>query len=245
MADLDDFFAKKDRKKSKGTKKFSTTEEVAKKLEDTTNKKQEKAVKKDRPQEGEDGTVQTHDQDEWKEFEEEKKDYTGLKIGNLTINSNAEGASGNPENNPEQQQQYDESGNEIEKKVGPWKRMDNKEEVEVVKEEKKPDPVPIVTTPNVTSGGTYIPPSLRNQQPVQPLQPSRLRSKVAPDIHNEEFFPCLSGSKDKKNRNEGSFEVVSHNKSQSLRQVEQTKMASGQGTKLALGNRYNTLSNDS
>lgn len=48
MADLDDFFAKKDRKKSKGTKKFSTTEEVAKKLEDTTAKKNEKPQKKDR-----------------------------------------------------------------------------------------------------------------------------------------------------------------------------------------------------
>ena len=52
MADLDDFFAKKDRKKSK-SKKFATTEEVAKKLEDT--KKIEKNVKKERPQEGDEG----------------------------------------------------------------------------------------------------------------------------------------------------------------------------------------------
>lgn len=34
MANLDDFFAKKDRKKAKG-KKFTTTDEVAKKLEET------------------------------------------------------------------------------------------------------------------------------------------------------------------------------------------------------------------
>lgn len=54
MADLDDFFAKKDRKKSKGTKKFTTTDEVAKKLEDTSFKKNEKAPKKDRATEGED-----------------------------------------------------------------------------------------------------------------------------------------------------------------------------------------------
>lgn len=53
MADLDDFFAKKDRKKSKSTKKFSTTEEVAKKLED--NAKKTEKVKKERPLvEGED-----------------------------------------------------------------------------------------------------------------------------------------------------------------------------------------------
>lgn len=56
MADLDDFFAKKDRKKSKGTKKFTTTDEVAKKLEDTAStKKNEKTVKKDRGADGEEG----------------------------------------------------------------------------------------------------------------------------------------------------------------------------------------------
>lgn len=46
MADLDDFFAKKDRKKAKG-KKFTTTDEIAKKLEET-GKKIEK-TKKDKP----------------------------------------------------------------------------------------------------------------------------------------------------------------------------------------------------
>lgn len=48
-----------------------------------------------------------------------------------------------------------------------------------------------------------------------------------------------------RNRNEGSFEVVSHNKSTSHRHAEQTKASSGGGPKLNLGNRYNTLSNDS
>lgn len=47
MADLDDFFAKKDRKKSKSAKKFGTPEELAKKLEDTS-KKSEIKPKKDR-----------------------------------------------------------------------------------------------------------------------------------------------------------------------------------------------------
>lgn len=45
MADLDDFFAKKDRKKAKG-KKFTTTEEIAKKLEET-----EKRIEKPKPKE--------------------------------------------------------------------------------------------------------------------------------------------------------------------------------------------------
>lgn len=43
MADLDDFFAKKDRKKAKG-KKFTTADEIAKKLEET-GKKIEKSKK--------------------------------------------------------------------------------------------------------------------------------------------------------------------------------------------------------
>lgn len=51
MADLDDFFAKKDRKKSK-SKKFATADELAKKLEDT-KQKSDVRPKKDRPaQEG-------------------------------------------------------------------------------------------------------------------------------------------------------------------------------------------------
>ncbi|KAI4467575.1 protein cdv3 [Holotrichia oblita] len=139
MADLDDFFAKKDKKKSK-SKKFSTTEEVAKKLEEP--KKIEKPTKKDRVPEGEEG------------------------------------------------------GDSV--------------------------------------------------QQLQQVQHPRNRGKTAPDIHNEEYFPTLSGSKSgQRNRSEGSFEVVSHNKSSSHRYAEQSKLASSQGPKLALGNRFNTLSNDS
>lgn len=47
MADLDDFFAKKDKKKSKG-KKFATADEIAKKLEES-GKRNEK-TKKDKLQ---------------------------------------------------------------------------------------------------------------------------------------------------------------------------------------------------
>lgn len=47
MADLDDFFAKKDRKKAKG-KKFTTTDEIAKKLEET-GKRLGKSKTKDKP----------------------------------------------------------------------------------------------------------------------------------------------------------------------------------------------------
>ncbi|KAJ8925916.1 hypothetical protein NQ315_009768 [Exocentrus adspersus] len=239
MADLDDFFAKKDRKKSKSTKKFSTTDEVAKKLED--NAKKTEKVKKERVPEGEDSNAPVHEQDEWKDFEEEKKDYTGLKIGNLTLSANTEGSSDQKETYNAEQQQEDESGLEVDKKVGPWKRIDpNEVQEEPKKEEKKVEP----PQPTVVKGA-YVPPSLRNSGQPQ-IQPSRLKSKAAPDIHNEEYFPTLSKTGDhKKNRSEGSFEIVQHNRSTSSRQAEQSKINSSQGPKLNLGNRYNTLSNDS
>lgn len=57
MADLDDFFAKKDRKKAKG-KKFTTTEEIAKKLEETVKRTGKKLKDKPMNPEGEE-TQQT------------------------------------------------------------------------------------------------------------------------------------------------------------------------------------------
>ncbi|KAJ3647535.1 hypothetical protein Zmor_019406 [Zophobas morio] len=236
MADLDDFFAKKDRKKSKNTKKFSTTDEVAKKLED--NAKKSEKLKKERVPEGDETSTPVHDQDEWKDFEEEKKDYSGLKIGNLTIASPPEGSTGATEASTEQQTGCDEAGPDNEKKVGPWKRVDVEVQEEPVKVEKKPEAPPVKTI-----GGAYVPPSMRNQSQQAPVQPSRLRSKAAPDIHNEEFFPTLSKTSDhRKNRSEGTFEVVQHSRAGSHRQVEQAKASSGQGPKLSLENRYNTLS---
>ncbi|GJQ76425.1 hypothetical protein Trydic_g2140 [Trypoxylus dichotomus] len=209
---------------------------MAKKLEEP--KKNEKPTKKDRAPEGEEGGDSAQEQDEWKDFEEEKKDYTGLKIGNLTINSNGEGNIDGAESSNEQQQRYDESGNEVEKKIGPWKKIEVPEQPVSEKEEKKTEPPP-------SSTGVYISPALRNVQQQQQVQHPRARGKTAPDIHNEEYFPTLSGSKSDRRNREGSFEVVSHSKSTSHRYAEQSKLASSQGPKLALGNRFNTLSNDS
>lgn len=132
------------------------------------------------------------EQDEWKDFEEEKKDYTGLKIGNLTIQSPTEGTAGAKESMDEQQEES-EPGQENEKKVGPWKRIDASNEVpeepKVVVEEK--------VQPQPQTRHSYVPPSLRNAGQA-PVQSNRLKSKAAPDIHNEEFFPTLSKTGDHK-----------------------------------------------
>lgn len=143
------------------------------------------------------------EQDEWKEFEEEKKDYSGLKIGNLTISSSGEGNTNTQDNTQEQQQGYD-SGNDSDRKVGPWKRVETDEQQQPAPPPpKQPEPQPPKTNEQpaaaaVPKSGAYVPPSMRGQpqqQSQQPLPPSRLRSKVAPDIHNEENFPTLAGTK--------------------------------------------------
>lgn len=64
--------------------------------------------------------------DEWKEFEEEKKDYTGLKIGNLQIEG--EGASGEGEEEEEQEMEENEAGELVPKRkvqAGPWKMVNH------------------------------------------------------------------------------------------------------------------------
>ena len=59
MADLDDFFAKKDRKKSKG-KKFATADEIAKKLEETGRRAEK--LKKEKLQTSQITTTDVDDQ---------------------------------------------------------------------------------------------------------------------------------------------------------------------------------------
>merc|ERR1711983_687228 len=92
MADLDDFFAKKDKKK-KGKKAFSkaNTEVLAKNLEENDRKEQqaeEKATdviqRGSRPIEDQAGT-KDNEAEEWAEYEEKKLDYTNLKIDTLKL----------------------------------------------------------------------------------------------------------------------------------------------------------------
>ncbi|XP_044738378.1 protein CDV3 homolog isoform X1 [Chrysoperla carnea] len=269
MADLDDFFAKKDRKKAKNIKKFSTADEIAKKLEDT-GKKVEKPIKKDRSnQETDESRLDSHEQDEWKDFEEEKKDYSGLKIGHLSIN-----ADGNSGNSGSDNQGGDNSGlgdggsdsgstsgdvnnsqNDGNQTKGPWKRVQQHQEpapVEVA-------PATVAQTSSTDTKGGYVAPHLRGNRNALNLTQSggRTRNKAAPDIHNQEYFPTLgSASKPettnvwgkKSSRNEGTFEEVRHNKASFGRQAAEQRASQGnsQGVKLNLGNRYNTLStNDS
>ncbi|EZA60794.1 Protein CDV3 [Ooceraea biroi] len=189
MADLDDFFAKKDRKKAKG-KKFTTTDEVAKKLEET-GKRVEKPKPKEKPAnpEGEE-SQHTEDEDEWKEFEEEKKDYSGLKIGHLTVNDSMDAESDDERGNGENSSDG-ECGEGGTKHTGPWKKpVDVPVEVPV---EVTAPPAP----PAPTGNTSYKAPHLRNQPTFSSPRP-RGRN-VAPDINSEEYFPTLNSKPQQNN----------------------------------------------
>lgn len=79
-ADLDDFFAKKDKNRKKKTKGISNEDFVQKyeaKCKEMISEKRHEEVLSNL-----EGFIQ--DDGEWKDFEEEK-DYTGLKIQILTL----------------------------------------------------------------------------------------------------------------------------------------------------------------
>ncbi|XP_046986558.1 protein CDV3 homolog [Schistocerca americana] len=248
MADLDDFFAKKDRKKSKG-KKFTTTDEIAKKLEDA-GKKSEK-VKKPMPlqqigTDGDENIHQTQDEDdEWKEFEEEKKDYSGLRIGNLTI-TEGDSEGGGCDGEEQDIMEENEAGELVPRRKvqsGPWK---------IVAPQSQPEPEQPVEDKHIeympTGGSAYLPPHLRNQ-PREIHSSPRMKNRTAPDINSEEFFPTLSASKNvdpraqgRKRRDEGAFEEVRNSRSHSNRYAESAMAASG--PRLSLGNKYGALSQE-
>lgn len=241
MADLDDFFAKKDRKKAKG-KKFTTTEEIAKKLEET-GKKVDKPKPKEKATNQEGEEIQpVEEEDEWRDFEEEKKDYTGLKIGNLTVDE-AQETETNDERGEGENNSDGESGEAGTRHSGPWKRP------EQPPPQPEPEPAPVAPQP-ATGGSSYTAPHLRNAQSVSASPRQRMRN-TAPDIHSEEYFPTLSSAQQQNNeptgpwgrrrRDEGSFEEVRNRGGSRSHSVQETQ---AQAPKLSLGNKYGALSQD-
>ncbi|KAH0554245.1 protein CDV3 homolog [Cotesia glomerata] len=247
MADLDDFFAKKDRKKSKG-KKFTTTDEIAKKLEET-GKRMEKLKLKEKPSniEEEDTPTIEQEDEEWREFTEERKDYTGLKLGNLQVNDKLSNGSDDERGGVENSSDG-ESGEVGSKQSGPWKKTD----VPVVEEEATAAPPATTTEKNSTiETKVYRTPHLRNQSSAPQSHRSRMKN-VAPDIRSEEYFPTLnakqpqSGSDStgvwgRRKRDEGTFEEVRNRGSNRSYGVPDSQ---SQTPKLSLDNKYGALSQD-
>lgn len=121
-----------------------------------------------------------------------------MKIGNLTINANEVQNSANQDSGAGDQTEGGEQTGDADKRSGPWKRMDVQSDTAPVEEPQQPQaPEPQPTSEKKT----YRPPSMRYQSSQPTSTPSgRLRGNkgVAPDIHNEDFFPTLSKSGENK-----------------------------------------------
>lgn len=259
MADLDDFFAKKDKKKK--TKKFSkaNVDELAKNLEETDKKEQRQA---------DTGTLATSQanseendpekkkkveaEDDWDDYHENKKDYTGLKIENLKVEEEVE-------EEEEEEEQMNEDGEMVSVKKGesgPWnKKSGSKNNSTDIPDEKEKEPTPAtIQLPGVNKQGGYVPPHLRggNTAATTERRPmARNRVKNAPDINSEVYFPSLSAGTDdagpkgawgKKlsGRNEGQFEEVRERQGQS----HNNRSSASDQPKLSLGNKFDLLTED-
>ncbi|XP_053693345.1 protein CDV3 homolog [Sabethes cyaneus] len=219
MADLDDFFAKKDRKKSK-TKKFATAEELAKRIEDSAKKNTEVKQRKVTPiVEGSEPKNPEPVEEEWKEFEEERKDYSGLKLAQLNISEDDHNqtnfATDDGGATPGETDGEKSTMDSAERKSGAWKKVESTD---------TPEQQP-------QAPQQYVAPGLKNL---------RLKSKKgAPDLKNEEFFPTLGAEvpDPTRSKKDSTFEEVKHGG-----RVRPSDLQSA--APLSVGNRFTSLSND-
>ncbi|KAL7737589.1 hypothetical protein ACLKA6_007703 [Drosophila palustris] len=274
MAELDDFFAKKDKKKSKTKGKFITADELVKNLEEC--KKSEVAVTAAlKPKSDVSASVAAASgvavvevvesesskaaepeiepvEEEWKEFEQEqRKDYSGLKIGQLTINEKQQQQHHHQQQQQQQQQHSDDiddgegedsdgyantDSNTKRSGPGPWKKLIPAEEVTQI-------PVP-VEAEKPSSNVRYISPALRNAGLGLNSGGSSggMRARrAAPDITNTEFFPTLSAARpeeQRKKKNEPAFEEVRHGGR--YQRVQETTAAAP----VAASNRFQSLDDE-
>jgi len=253
MADIDEFFKKKDKKK-KGEKKFAkaNTDVLAKNLEEMAVK-EEKAMEKEMSEmnnDSPDTPLNQQDDDEWDDYRENKKDYTGLKIENLTAEE--------PKEETTEETEVNEDGEVVVKArkdgSGPWNKgsgeggshQNSMEEREEPKAEREGEA--LLAQSNVV-GGSYVPPHMRGQAggaqaPVEAKRPlPRGRMMKAPDINSEVFFPSLGNAEDsapkgawgkRMVKDEGAFEEVRGGEKQGA-------FRSSDGPKLTLGNKFDVL----
>ncbi|XP_023323991.1 protein CDV3 homolog [Eurytemora carolleeae] len=208
MGDIDDFFAKKDKKK-KGTKKFSkaNTDVIAKNLIDSDRKelkeleRQEKEVGTQLIEEkpilvlGTPAIPPPQEDEEWDDYRENKKDYSGLKIENLKIEEQIS-------EDEEEETEINEDGEVVKVRKddsGPWSKLAGQPGTYEPhhQQDLTPEPEPSIQTPNVV-GGSYIPPHMRGGAPAA-AEPERKpvprgRMRPAPDINSEVYFPSLSSA---------------------------------------------------
>lgn len=245
-ASLDDFFAKKDKnKKSRSKGKYTTSELITKKFEESGRKcAQNDQTSSSNNTQGSQGSVShtREDDDEWNDFELEKeKDYSGLRIQSLCI------ADREKEEDLSKDQQPQENGEDnkmSEANVGPWKMSGATaapapmiQDLELVD---KVEESPVEMFEEVTKQA-YRPPAMRYAQSVGGGGSGGNRGgrhgRNVPEMDSELHFPSLSQAAEpsKGSRaSDASFQSVKHG----LRSKEDTLH---QGVRLDLGNKYSAL----
>lgn len=195
---LDDFFAKKDKKKAKA-KKFTTSDEIAKKLETGKKPSTEKNLKKEK---GNSGTINQNtplsaveQEEEWNEVEEKEVDYSGLKIQNLQIGESRDDELMRDRSENEEDGEF---GRSREPMSGPWNKNQQAAGAGAPTQEQKEVPPPVVEVPKVVGvvAGVYRPPAFRDCSASAAMkQPTSYKGKkTAPEIGSELHFPTLSSA---------------------------------------------------
>ncbi|KAG8194744.1 hypothetical protein JTE90_026389 [Oedothorax gibbosus] len=223
MADstLDDFFAKKDKsKKGKAKAKYTTSDTIAKKLEDG-GKKPDIVLKKDTNKEkipisasNKESSISIpsvpndQEDDEWKNIEEKETDYSGLRIQALSISEKEK-----EEEQLKEQMLSEQNGESIRQsdgQSGPWKVVQTPQSE--APEEEKPVPQEPAAREEAPKGA-YKPPAMRNAASATPSSAPRRHPKHAPQITSELHFPSLSATVDAKykaSESDRSFQSVKH-----------------------------------
>jgi hypothetical protein len=181
----------------------------------------------------------SQNEDEWKEFEEERKDYTGLKIGTLTINEdeNKDAPEGSTEGGQNENDGSSENTGGERKTSGPWKKVEGSEAPIVA-----PKPIQVQEIVSAPKQSVYVSPAYRSQMAAASSAAARPKKKgTAPDLKSEEYFPTLGTEKpldpSKNKHRDPTFEEVKHGS-----RVKASDLP--HAAPLSIENRFTSLSND-
>jgi len=274
MSNLDDFFSKKDKKKG-GKKKFTTanTDTLAKNLE-KQELKEAKAEEVKAPLATSEANKaqaalasknENSVEDEWKDYDEEKKDYSNLKIEALKVEDE------NEDEGNEEEHEINEDGEKVPKRGGgPWNKgkgeananasakSEEDQDIEELrrreKERAKAELESSIGAPKGSVvGGSYVPPHMRgggggpsressgSGSGLAPMRGGPRRSKHVPDMASEINFPSLggeTGGTPSSGRHERDFEEVRGSGSS-----QHHSSRNNDAPQLALGNKFAALRN--
>ncbi|KAF7691803.1 protein CDV3 homolog [Silurus meridionalis] len=200
---LDDFFAKRDKKKKKEKGKGKEAGPVSAPASASTSasvsaslKKAKKDREKSTKNENQDANIEKEDE-EWKEFEQKEVDYSGLRLHALQISDEKEEEEYEKEEVGEDGEIILVSGDKV---SGPWNKSGPPPPTAPVAEEKE--------VPESKPAGVYRPPGAR-------LGVKKAPTQGPPEIFSDAQFPSLSATakhvETRKDREiEKTFEVVKH-----------------------------------